>query len=51
MCEAEEILARTMFELDMQKTTGVWNPGKIRSMLAKDHEGCEKVGASYTQNT
>lgn len=40
MCEAEEILRKAMFELDMQKTAGIWNPGKLRGMLAREHEDC-----------
>lgn len=45
MCEAEEILQKTKFELDMQQTQGIWNPGKIRRMLSCEHEGCEKSAA------
>jgi hypothetical protein len=40
MCEAEELIRRTVFELDMQKTDGVWNPGKIRNLLSREHEAC-----------
>jgi hypothetical protein len=43
MCEAEEILQRTLFELGMQETAGVWNPGKIRGMLAREHEDCDQA--------
>ena len=34
MCEAEELIRRTVFELDMQKTAGIWNPSKVRGLLA-----------------
>lgn len=50
MCEAERQLKKVAYELDMQQTAGIWNPGKIRAMLTTPCE-CEKVGASYTQNT
>jgi 6-phosphogluconate dehydrogenase (decarboxylating) len=45
MCEAEELIRKTMFELDMQRTAGIWNPGKIRTLLAADHENCKKEAA------
>jgi hypothetical protein len=41
VCEAEELIRRTVFQLDMQKTDGVWNPGKIRAMLTADHTHCD----------
>ena len=40
MCEAEELIRKAVFELDMQKTDGVWNPGKLRTLLSRDHENC-----------
>jgi hypothetical protein len=41
MCEAERQLKMVAFELDMQQTAGIWNPGKIRAMLTADHTHCD----------
>lgn len=41
MCEAERQLKMVAFELDMQQTAGIWNPGKIRAMLTADHPHCD----------
>ena len=41
MCEAERQLKMALYELDIQKGNGIWNPGAIRKILATEHEGCD----------
>jgi hypothetical protein len=51
MCEAERQLKKVAFELDMQQTAGIYNPGKIRAMLTAqcDHNEQDKAACNRTR--